>query len=567
MSPRATTTATVGPRPSRSAASRDATSDAASPPSSSARPASSSALRRRVTARVPARAAPGRCARRAATAQEPAGRRARARPRTPRRARGRDGRVPPGARRPRGPRPAGPAPRPRPRCGPHSPARRAPSSMRPPPCWTALATRLPIAWASRTRSPRTCTPGRTAPSTSSAPRARATRCHTATCSCSSSATAIGSSRHAGRRGRRDPRARRPRGAARGPAPRPGPAGSRRGAPWPRAPGAPRRAARAAHAAARAMSASRLDSRRRSVTTSSAPTTASAQPVGAQQRHAASSSTRRHRVEEPVADTPHVHDVAVAVHPELAPQPARVRVDRARPAHAAIAPDRAQQLLLRPHPRRLDREHAQESELLRRQLDLLAAQQHGVRGGIDLQRPGADASQRAPRARPAQQRVDPGPQLGVAERLAQVVVGAALEAAQAIDLPCPAGQQHDRRARVHAAGDAVRRPQPPQDLEPREIGKPQVEQQEVGCRGLQQAQGVSRAVAGEHLVAVGGEVVGEERAGRVVVLDDEDGGGVVGHAPTRRRARRSRRLSSRSRRPRSRRASPTRSQRRPASEAP
>ena len=47
---------------------------------------------------------------------------------------------------------------------------------------------------------------------------------------------------------------------------------------------------------------------------------------------------------------------------------------------------------------------------------------------------------------------------------------------------------------------------------------------------QQTQGVGSAVRDEDLVAVGGQVVGQEGACGVVVLDDQQGGGIVGHAP-------------------------------------
>ena len=55
----------------------------------------------------------------------------------------------------------------------------------------------------------------------------------------------------------------------------------------------------------------------------------------------------------------------------------------------------------------------------------------------------------------------------------------------------------------------------------------------GIRRLQPAQAFTCAVGGDHVVAVGGEVIAEEGAGGVVVLDDEDGGAVsVRHADQR-----------------------------------
>src|SRR5207247_10448779 len=67
--------------------------------------------------------------------------------------------------------------------------------------------------------------------------------------------------------------------------------------------------------------------------------------------------------------------------------------------------------------------------------------------------------------------------------------------------------------------------------------PAADRREVGVFGLAQPRAVAQGVGHQQVVAVGGEVVGEERARRVVVLDEQDRGGVVGHAALRgRRAR-------------------------------
>jgi hypothetical protein len=227
----------------------------------------------------------------------------------------------------------------------------------------------------------------------------------------------------------------------------------------------------------------------------------------------------------------------------------VAVDGPGATHAAIAPDRAQQLLLRPDAGGLDGEHAQELELLLRQLDRLAVQQDAVRRGVDLQRAGADEAERPAPAGAPEERVDAGAQLRVGERLAEVVVGPAVEAADAVDLRRPPGEEQDGRRGVHAAREPVGLPEPAQQVQPAGVREDEVEQHEVGVLGLQQPDGIARAVARDHVVAVGGEVVGEERAGRGVVLDDEDGGGVVGHASTRHDRRRFRPLSPRPRPPR------------------
>src|SRR3954453_18353619 len=69
------------------------------------------------------------------------------------------------------------------------------------------------------------------------------------------------------------------------------------------------------------------------------------------------------VDEAIADAPAVDDVPPGLRIELAPQPARVGVERARAAQRAKAPDVAQQLGLREPPRGIGGERSQEAELL------------------------------------------------------------------------------------------------------------------------------------------------------------------------------------------------------------
>src|SRR4051812_24792280 len=69
------------------------------------------------------------------------------------------------------------------------------------------------------------------------------------------------------------------------------------------------------------------------------------------------------VGQAIPDAPDVDDVAVAAHAELVAQTAGMRIQRSRRGGRMVAPDGAQQLLLREDPRRLGRERAQERELL------------------------------------------------------------------------------------------------------------------------------------------------------------------------------------------------------------
>ena len=189
----------------------------------------------------------------------------------------------------------------------------------------------------------------------------------------------------------------------------------------------------------------------------------------------------------------------------------------------------------------DGQRAHERELLLRQLDRRAPQAHHARRRVDLEL--ADAQPPGPPAHvgAAQQRLHPRAQLGVAERLADVVVAAALEAAQAVELARAPAEHDQRHRRVDAAGHAVGGAHAAHDVQARAVGQPEVDERDVGELGLQQPQPVARAVGHEQLVAVGGQVVGQEGARRRVVLDEQDGGGGIGgaHGATRSRARASR----------------------------
>ena len=156
------------------------------------------------------------------------------------------------------------------------------------------------------------------------------------------------------------------------------------------------------------SASRIRSRRRR--------SAGAEPeraaAASSSRPAAPSRPRRSRpLHEPVADAPAVDDEATALRVELAPQPARVRVERARAAGRAEAPDVAQQLVLGEDPRRLRRQRPQQLELLVRELDLATGDRDLAGRRVDGQRPDpqrpAAAAARDPRAGGAAAPAAPG----------------------------------------------------------------------------------------------------------------------------------------------------------------
>ena len=114
---------------------------------------------------------------------------------------------------------------------------------------------------------------------------------------------------------------------------------------------------------------------------------------------------------------------------------------------------------------------QEIEFLGRQLDLLSAQQRAPRLAVDRQR--ADAEHRrggSSLTRSTGDGVDASQELANAERLDQIVVGAELEAHDAVDLVSAGADDDDRHARAGAQLTA--------HLEAVAVGEAQVEQHEI-----------------------------------------------------------------------------------------
>ena len=123
-------------------------------------------------------------------------------------------------------------------------------------------------------------------------------------------------------------------------------------------------------------------------------------------------------------------------------------------------------------------------------------------------------------RAAQRRLDAAAELAHRERLGDVVVGAELEAEHLVDL-LGLGRQHDDRHRARGA-------QPPAHLEAVEVGHHHVEHDEVEValgEALERLDAVGRA---HHLVAVLAQRVGEQREDRLLVVDEQDACGSLGH---------------------------------------
>ena len=127
--------------------------------------------------------------------------------------------------------------------------------------------------------------------------------------------------------------------------------------------------------------------------------------------------------------------------------------------------------------------------------------------------------RRPRARRrraaagAQQRPDPRQQLLALEGLDQVVVGAAVEAADPVLGLGSGGQHQDRHVAVGAQAAA--------DLDPVEPGQAEVEDDEVGDEAGGDVERLDPVGRGADLVALVAERAAQDVGDVGVVLDDED----------------------------------------------
>ena len=214
--------------------------------------------------------------------------------------------------------------------------------------------------------------------------------------------------------------------------------------------------------------------------------------------------------------------------ELLAQPAGVAVERPRRAQRPEPPDVPQQLRLREHPRRLGRELAQQRELLLRQRDARAAHANLACHRVDAPaRPRAAAPPRAAHATAATARRRAGAALRMRTAWRRSRRRRARSRAPGRSHP-PAPTPRAAADGIDARAGAARLAHPAQQLEPRPVGQPDVDDREVDVVVLQRAQRVAQRGGDEQVVAVGGQVVGKERPRRDVILDDQDARG-LGHA--------------------------------------
>src|SRR5262249_14346409 len=114
---------------------------------------------------------------------------------------------------------------------------------------------------------------------------------------------------------------------------------------------------------------------------------------------------------------------------------------------------------------------------------------------------------------AKHRTDAGDQLAQLTRLGEVIVGAELEADDAVDGARRRGEHDDRHARALLEGA--------HDGEPVLLRHVEVEDDEVSRRLLEQLAQGGTAVALAHLEAVGGEILSDHFTRGRLVVDDDD----------------------------------------------
>jgi hypothetical protein len=137
--------------------------------------------------------------------------------------------------------------------------------------------------------------------------------------------------------------------------------------------------------------------------------------------------------------------------QLPSQFAHMDMDVAVLALIRLAPDRAEQATFRDQASGVCQKNAQDLELTRRQVDPFAAHASLVTGGVELERPEGDPTERIG-GRPGgmtHRDSKTGVQLVDAERLRDVVVSSSLEGLDLLALLISTRQDDDRRSRLTA----------------------------------------------------------------------------------------------------------------------
>ena len=182
--------------------------------------------------------------------------------------------------------------------------------------------------------------------------------------------------------------------------------------------------------------------------------------------------------------------------------------------------------------RLVRQRAQQRELDRRQVHLLAVERDGVRGEVDDEAVGLDPRLGRGAAGAPQHRLHPRDELAGRERLRDVVVGAVLER---LDLGLLVGDRREHDDRQLAPGAQLAA-----DLDARAVGQHQVDDRRVRTADRGAVERLLGGRAGQHLVAGAAQHEAQRAQDLRVVVADEDA--LAGHQAARRLARGARGLS-------------------------
>jgi hypothetical protein len=172
------------------------------------------------------------------------------------------------------------------------------------------------------------------------------------------------------------------------------------------------------------------------------------------------------------------------------------------------------------------QHVQQVELAPGQLERLAGERGDPGGRIDVHvadRDRGGRGRRAGRGRgPAQHGADARDQLGHAERLHQVVVGAELESDHTVGLLAAGGQHDDRHLRGRADY--------PADVAAVGVRQAQVEQDDVGFVAAHRFEAVGARAGDADLVALALERRAQRIGDRRLVLDHRHPLPSGGHGP-------------------------------------
>src|ERR671912_522384 len=210
--------------------------------------------------------------------------------------------------------------------------------------------------------------------------------------------------------------------------------------------------------------------------------------------------------------------------DLLAQMTHVDVDRPGLAVIGAAAEALEQLAAGEDPAGGRGKHAQQLELDEGQLRLLPAHLDRPPGHVDRQLAGFDHLVVAVLARPrrrrtAEQGADTAPELADGERLRDVVVGAELEPEHLVQLVV-AGRQHDDRHRALGA-------EPFANLQPVQSRQHQIQHDEVDVLLCEARECLLAVPCVDDCEAIALERIREQLLDGVLVVDEEDGGG-VGH---------------------------------------